>query len=97
MTIARVSEMIAQKGREDELRDFIDVVVRPTVERSSGAVTCRVFRNREDPAKFLVIEEWESPEAQRGAQLATPPDQMRHLRILLAGGGAPAAFYDPLP
>ena len=96
MTIARVSELMAQKGREDELRDFIDVVVRPTVERSPGAVACLVFRNQQNPAKFLIIEEWASPEAQRAAQLATPPDQLRHLRILLAGGEA-ATFYDPLP
>ena len=63
---------------------------------SPGAVACLVFRNQENPAKFLIIEEWASPEAQRAAQLATPPDQLRHLRILLAGSEA-ATFYDPLP
>ena len=96
MTIARVSELIAQKGREDELRDFIEVVVRPHVQRSPGSVACLAFRNRENPAKFLIIEEWDSPEAQRAALLATPPEQVRHLRILLASGGS-AALYDPLP
>lgn len=96
MTIARVSELIAQKGREDELLDFIEVVVRPNVQRSPGCVSCLAFRNRENPAIFLIIEEWDSPEAQRAALLATPPEQVRHLRILLASGGT-AALYDPLP
>lgn len=96
MSIARVSEMIAQKGREEELRDFIEVVVRPNNERSPGFVACLVFRNRENPAKFLIIEEWDNPEAQRAALLDTPPEQVRHLRILLASGGT-AALYDPLP
>lgn len=55
-----------------------------------------VFRNHEDPAKFLIIEEWTGPDAQRAAQLATPLDQVRQLRVLLAGG-EPAAYNDPLP
>lgn len=55
-----------------------------------------VFRNHENPAKFLIIEEWPGPDALRAAQLATPLDQVRQLRVLLAGG-EPAAYNDPLP
>jgi quinol monooxygenase YgiN len=95
MSIARINEMFAQKGHEDELSEFIAVVVRPYLERSPGCLSCLSFRSRENPSKFVVIEQWESAESQRASMLATPPEQTRHLRVLLASGGS-ATLYDPL-
>ena len=95
MTIIRIENLIAQPGREDELDEFIRVVIRPAIERAPGNIACIACRQHDNKARFMVFETWNSHEDQQSYSRTIPAETTRHLRLLLASGTS-SALYDQL-
>lgn len=94
MTIGIIEELVAQKGREDEMGEFIEVVVRPRIERSPGNAGCFVYRRQDNPAQFVVIHQWKTTADHKAYLSAIPQEQVNHMRVLL--GKREAVVYDQL-
>lgn len=95
MTIARIGELIAQPGREEELREFIDTLILPAIERAPGNIACQVYQHHVNKARFMVVETWKRKEDQQSYSLSIPAETTRHMRLLLASGSG-SEFFDPL-
>ncbi|HEX7048085.1 MAG TPA: antibiotic biosynthesis monooxygenase family protein [Gammaproteobacteria bacterium] len=59
MTIARVNEFIAKEGKSDEMGEYLASVV-PVIESAEGCLYAQLLRGVDNPARFLIIETWES-------------------------------------
>lgn len=59
MSITRVNEFIAQEGKTDALGDYLASSV-PLIEAADGCLYCHLLRGIDNPARFLIIETWES-------------------------------------
>ncbi|HEX6930312.1 MAG TPA: antibiotic biosynthesis monooxygenase family protein [Gammaproteobacteria bacterium] len=59
MTITRVNEFIAQDGKSEEMADYLASII-PLIESSEGCLYAHLLRGMDNPARFLVIETWES-------------------------------------
>lgn len=84
MSVTRINEFQAQEGRGGELRKLIAAFV-PSIEAAPGCRSCRLLQGVDDPARIVVIEEWESVEAHQAAMRDIPADGMQAAKALLAG------------
>jgi len=57
-----IAYMRAKPGKESELRDALEALVKPTTEES-GYVNYDLHQGAEDPAVFFFYENWESAQA----------------------------------
>ncbi len=83
MSVTRINEFLAKPGQEPALHEFLVSVVE-TIIGSSGCVSCQLLSSQENPARFVVIEVWQSVEAHKGAARAIPADQIQRVMGLLA-------------
>ncbi len=83
VSITRISEFQAKDGQPQGLREFLNSVV-PTIEASEGCLSCRLLQDQDDERRFVVIELWESIEAQRAPVKEIPPEQFEEMIQLLA-------------
>lgn len=90
MSVTRITEFRARAAQNDALRAFLAPIV-PGIAASPGCESCRLLQGHDDPARFLVIEVWESAEAHQASARAIPPKQLTHVRELL--DGAPRGEY----
>ena len=82
-SVTRINEFTALEGRGDELRDLIAAFL-PSIEASPGCRSCRLLQGIDDPARIVVIEEWESVEAHRTAMGEIPREGLQAAMALLA-------------
>lgn len=90
MRVIRMGEMQAAEGKSDELRAFLLSIV-PLITGSEGCVSCQLLHNQDDPAKFAMIEVWETVEFHRASVKNIPPAMLAAIRPLL--GAAPSGSY----
>lgn len=57
-----VATYTAQEGRGDELESHLKAMLGPS-QAEPGCISYRVIRSDEDPDQFVIVEEYESPEA----------------------------------
>jgi heme oxygenase (mycobilin-producing) len=94
MSIARIGEFQAAPGQMEKLRDFLFSIL-PIIKSSDGCVSVQMYQSREDPARFTMIEIWDSVESHQASVKNIPPEQLAEIRPLL--GAAPhGSYYDPL-
>ncbi|BCP52540.1 hypothetical protein K32_11570 [Kaistia sp. 32K] len=83
MSVARIGEFRAADGDGDALAAFLGSI-RMIILGSEGAISCEVFRDRADSARFFVIEHWQTAEAHQASVKNIPPDMFRTAMALFA-------------
>ncbi|MCO6451485.1 MAG: antibiotic biosynthesis monooxygenase [Caldilineales bacterium] len=83
MTITRINQFQAKPDKAERLFGFLTSVIE-AVRESPGCIHCRLLRSLEDPARFVIIEEWESVEAHQNAAKAIPPEMLAEAREMFA-------------
>ncbi len=91
MSVTRVNEFRAREGSEEAVRAFLTSLL-PLIEASAGCRSCRLIRQLDDPARFVVLEEWDSPEAHRASVKNISPALLQDAMKLLAGPPSGAYF-----
>lgn len=92
MAVSRIGEMVAQAGKEEALRTFIQTVIVPAIEGSEGGLACQVYQNQTDPTRFMIVELWDSQEAHRASVKNITPEEIAQVKTLLADM-PPGAYY----
>lgn len=90
MNVTRIGETQAQDGREQELREFL-LSILTIIRSSKGCRSVEMYQNRDDPSRFMIIEEWESVEAHQASVKNIPSEKLAEIRPLLAS--APHGSY----
>ncbi len=92
MSVGRIGEMVAQAGKEEALRSFIERVIVPAINSSEGGQACQVYQNQTDPTRFMIVEVWDSPEAHQASVKNITPEEIAEIKTLLADM-PPGAYY----
>jgi len=74
----------------NELREFLASIM-PMIKSSEGCEVCELFQSQDDPAKFLMIEVWDSVESHQASAKNIPPEKLGEIRPLL--GSTPSGSY----
>ena len=83
MTVTRINEFLAKDGQREQLRDRLRSLL-PTIAAARGCRSCELLEERDDGARLLVIEVWDSIDAHRAAVRDIPPDAVADTMQLLA-------------
>ncbi len=83
MTITRIGETQANPGLITELRDFL-ISILPMIKSSQGCESVTLYQSRDDPAKFTILEVWDSIESHQASAQNIPPQKLSEIRPLLA-------------
>jgi quinol monooxygenase YgiN len=94
VNIARIGEFQAKEGLEEPLRDFLTSII-PLILASQGCLSCDLFQNQEEPAKFTMVEVWESSAAHQASVKNIPPEKLRAIMPLLSGSPN-GRYYDTI-
>jgi quinol monooxygenase YgiN len=78
----QIAVLYAKPGRENALRDNLVALVAPS-RAEEGNLRYDLYRDANDPRRFVFIEAWASPEAQRRHHEHGP-----HIRHFHANGDA---------
>lgn len=92
MSISRIGEMVAQTGKEDDLKSFIERVIVPAIVSAEGGQSCQVYQNQSDPARFIIVEVWDSLEAHQASVKNITAEEIAEIKTLLADM-PPGAYY----
>lgn len=90
MTISRIGETQAKPQLTAELRDFL-ISILPMIKSSKGCESVTLYQSRDDPAKFTIVEVWDSIESHQASVRNIPPEKLAEIRPLLAT--APSGGY----
>lgn len=92
MSVARIGEMVAQSGKEDALKSFIERVIVPAIESADGGQACQVYQNQSDPTRFMIVEVWDSLEAHQASVKNITAEEIAEIKTLLADM-PPGAYF----
>jgi quinol monooxygenase YgiN len=90
MSIARIGNFTGVPGQTDELKGFLFSII-PMIKSSSGCESVQLYQNQEDPARFTMIEIWDSIESHQASVKNIPPEKLDEIRPLL--GSSPSGSY----
>ncbi|HLF75097.1 MAG TPA: antibiotic biosynthesis monooxygenase family protein [Anaerolineales bacterium] len=90
MTITRIGETQAKPETVEALRDFL-LSILPVIKSSQGYQSVQLYQSQDDPAKFIVIEVWDSIESHQASVKNIPAEKLAEIRRLLAS--APSGGY----
>ncbi|HLJ81331.1 MAG TPA: antibiotic biosynthesis monooxygenase family protein [Ktedonobacterales bacterium] len=82
MSVTRISEFRARAGKSDELRAFLVSIV-PGIASSPGCQSAQLLQGHDDPARFVVIEVWDSMDAHQASVKNIPPEAVTSIMPLL--------------
>ena len=91
MSVVRVNHFEARPGAEQRLHDFLRSVIE-TIVACPGCESCRLLRSLDNPAKLVIIEQWDRTESHAAAAKAIPPARMAEVMGLIAAPPS-GAFY----
>lgn len=91
MSVYRIGEIRAKQGSIEAMREFLLSIV-PEIQASAGCEAVQLFQSEEDPARFLMIETWESTRAHEASVKNIPAEQLGQIRPLLDGSPSGAYF-----
>ena len=92
MSIARIGNFTGNPGQIDELKAFLFSII-PMIQSSPGCESVQLYRNREDPASFTMIEIWDSIESHQASVKNIPPEKLAEIRPLL-GSNPHGSYYE---
>lgn len=84
MAIARIGEVRARTGSEDALRERL-VELIAEIASLPGCSSCELLAAREEPARFMIIERWDSLETHSGAVMRIPKEEIAAFMRLVEG------------
>ena len=84
MSVTRVGEFQARAGQAEALRAQIHAFV-PLIQASPGCQSCLALQSQDDPARFVIIEVWDSVEAHQASVQRIPQRLLNDTIRLLAG------------
>lgn len=90
MAVLRVIEFQAKPGREEALHSALLAVI-PLIANAAGCRKVRLLCGLDDPARYIMIEDWDSIEAHKKAATEIPAGAFAKITPLLKG--APKAAY----
>lgn len=83
MSISRIGDVQAKPERVEELRHFL-ISIMPMIRSSEGCESVQLYQSDEDPAKFIMIEVWDSLESHQASVKNIPAEKLGEIRPLLA-------------
>lgn len=83
MLITRINDFHARADKAPALREFLQSVIG-IIEDAPGCQSVALLVHHEDPARFAVIEVWESVEAHQASVSRIPPGLIDKVQPLLA-------------
>ena len=89
MSVHRIGETQANPETTEALRDFLLSII-PLIKSSSGCESVTLYQSQDDPARFTMIEVWDSIESHLSVK-NIPPEMLTQIRPLLAS--APSGSY----
>ncbi|MFI5273206.1 MAG: putative quinol monooxygenase [Ktedonobacterales bacterium] len=90
MSVTRMSEFRARAGQIDELREFLLSIV-PGIASTDGCQSCQLLHSHDDPARFVMVEVWDSIASHQASVKNIPPGAFAKVLELL--DGAPRGEY----
>jgi quinol monooxygenase YgiN len=90
MPITRIGETQAKLESTEALRDFL-LSIMSLIKSSQGCESVTLYQSHDDPAKFTMIEVWDSIESHQASVKNIPPELLTEIRPLLAS--APSGGY----
>ena len=83
MTVTRINHFEAKPETAERLYTFmLDMVTK--VRMLPGCRSVKLLRSTENPARFAVVEEWDSIEAHQKAATTIPPADLEKAKSLVA-------------
>jgi heme oxygenase (mycobilin-producing) len=83
VSVTRINEFRAKDAQSHRVGDFLTSIMS-AIEASEGCRSCRLLQDLDDKRSFVVIELWDSVEAQRASAKGIPPEQLEDIMQLLA-------------
>ena len=93
MSVTRINDFWAKEGKADALRAFLGQVI-PSIASSRGCVSCKLLQSQDNPARFVVLEVWDSIESHKAAVKDIPPDVFATVMELLDGRPSGEYFHE---
>jgi heme oxygenase (mycobilin-producing) len=90
MTITRIGETQAKPELIEDLREFL-LSILPLIKSSQGCQAVTLYQSHEDPATFMIVEEWDSIESHQASVRNIPPEKLAKIRPMLAS--SPSGGY----
>ena len=84
MSVTRINDFRAKEGRAEALRALLAQAI-PSIASSRGCVSCKLLQSQDNPARFVVLEVWDSIESHKAAVKNIPPDAFATVMDLLDG------------
>ena len=84
MSVTRINDFRAKEGKADSLRALLGQVI-PSIASSRGCLSCKLLQSQDDPARFVVLEAWDSIESHKAAVRDIPPETLRTVMELVDG------------
>jgi len=84
MSVTRINDFRAKEGKAEALRALLGQVI-PSIASSSGCVSCKLLQSQDNPARFVVLEVWDSIGSHRAAVKDIPPEMFMSVMELLDG------------
>ena len=93
MSVTRLNHFEAKRGREVELKTLLGSIMS-IVRNSSGCVSCQLLESQDEPAKFVILEVWDSVQSHQEAAKLVPPEKLQTAVGLLAQRPS-GMYYSP--
>src|SRR2546423_15162177 len=82
MQVTRFNHFTANADTNDTLRSSL-LGLLPMIAASSGCLSCELFQSRDNPARFVVVEVWDSIQAHQAAVKTISTDALTGIQALL--------------
>lgn len=82
MSVTRINDFRAKEGKIDALRAFLKQTI-PSIASSRGCVSCQLLQSHDNPARFVVLEVWDSIESHKAAVKGIQPEMFMTVMELL--------------
>jgi len=92
MAVARIGETQAKPKTTEALREFL-ISIMPGIKSSRGCESITLYQSQDDPAKFTMIEIWDSIESHQASVKNISPEMLAEIRLLLASAPS-GSYYD---
>ena len=93
MSVTRINDFRAKEGKADALRALLAQVI-PGIASSRGCVSCKLLQSQDNPARFVVLEVWDSIVSHKAAVKDIPPDAFATVMELLDGRPSGEYFHE---
>ena len=84
MSVTRINEFRAKEGKAEALRGLLGQAI-PSIASSRGCLSCKLLQSQDSPARFVVLEVWDSIESHKAAVKDIPPAMFMTVMGLLDG------------